>query len=134
MIIDQISVFAENRKGSLAEITEMLAEANIDLKAFTVADTTNFGVLRLLVDAPKKALAVLKLNGCIASITPVVSVKMDDQPGSLSKILRLFENAEIEVEYMYAFVAQKENTAYVNFRVEDAEKAVAMLKESGILD
>ena len=134
MIIDQISVFAENRKGSLAEITEMLAEAGIDLKAFTVADTTNFGVLRILVDAPKKALAVLQMNDCIASITPVVSVKMDDQPGSLSKILRLFENAEIEVEYMYAFVAQKENTAYVNFRVEDAENAVEMLKKSGILD
>ena len=134
MIIDQISVFAENRKGSLAEITELLADANIDLKAFTVADTTNFGVLRLLVDSPQNALDVLKQNDFIASITPVVSVKMDDKPGSLSKILRLFENAGIEVEYMYAFVAQVENTAYVNFRVENAEEAVEMLKKSGILD
>ena len=133
MIIDQISVFAENRKGSLAEITEMLAEADIDLKAFTVADTTSFGVLRLIVDSPKKALSVLQLNECIASITPVVSVQMDDTPGSLSKILRLLENAGIEVEYMYAFVAQKENTAYVNFRVEDAEKAEAILYEAGIV-
>ncbi|MDR3305277.1 MAG: ACT domain-containing protein [Clostridiales Family XIII bacterium] len=133
MLIDQISIFAENKPGTLAEITAMLAEASIDIEAFTIADTSEFGILRLIVDAPKKALAVLKLGGWVATLTPVIAVKMDDQPGSLSKILKMFAEAGVSIEYLYAFVAREAGYAYVIFRVEDAPKAVAILEASGVV-
>ena len=133
MIIDQLSVFVENKPGALTEITEMLAEAEIDLEAFTIADTSEFGVLRLIVDAPKKALSVLKMNGFIASLTPVVAVCIEDEPGSLAKILKTLSNEGISIEYMYAFVSREEGSAYVIFRVEDNDKAIHILNNSGLV-
>ncbi|MDR1798132.1 MAG: ACT domain-containing protein [Clostridiales Family XIII bacterium] len=131
MIMDQVSVFVENKPGALSEITAQLAEAGIDLKAFTVADTAEFGILRFLSDAPKKALALLKSGGWVASLTPVVAVKMEDKPGSLAKVLKLFADAAVQVEYMYAFVASEEGQAYVVFRVEDPDSATTLLESSG---
>ncbi|MDR1815117.1 MAG: ACT domain-containing protein [Clostridiales Family XIII bacterium] len=131
--MDQVSVFVENKPGALSEITGALAEAGIDLKAFTVADTSEFGILRFLSDAPKKALALLKMAGWVASLTPVVAVKMSDEPGSLAKVLKLFAEADVQVEYMYAFVAQEEGQAYVVFRVADPDGAVALLESSGAI-
>ena len=133
MILEQVSVFVENKPGALSEITTSLAEAGIDLKAFTVADKSEFGVLRFLSDFPKKALALLKRNGWVASITPVVAVKMVDKPGSLAAVLKLFADKGIQVAYLYAFVAQEEGRAYVVFRVEDPAGAVTLLEESGIV-
>jgi len=133
MILEQVSVFVENKPGALSEITTSLADEGIDLKAFTVADKSEFGVLRFLSDSPKKALALLKRNGWIASITPVVAVKMVDKPGSLAKVLKMFADESIQVAYLYAFVAQEEGRAYVVFRVEDPEGAVKLLEASGIL-
>ena len=133
MILEQVSVFVENKPGAMSEITTSLAEAGIDLKAFTVADKSEFGILRFLSDSPKKALALLKRNGWVASITPVVAVKMTDKPGSLAKVLKMFADNDVQVEYLYAFVAQEEGRAYVVFRVEDPDGAVKLLEASGIL-
>jgi len=133
MILEQVSVFVENKPGALSEITTSLADEGIDLKAFTVADKSEFGVLRFLSDSPKKALELLKNNGWVASITPVVAVKMVDKPGSLAKVLKMFADEAVQVAYLYAFVAQEEGRAYVVFRVEDPEGAIKLLEASGIL-
>ena len=131
MIIDQLSVFSENKAGMLADITEMLAEAGIDIEALTVADTTDFGIFRFIVDAPKKALTVLKLGGFVASLTPVIALRMDNSPGSLARIVRTLADAEISIEYLYAAVALDVRSAFVVLRVEDKEGAVALLKSKG---
>jgi len=131
MIIDQLSVFSENKAGMLADITGLLAEAAIDIEALTIADTTEFGVLRLIVDAPKKAIAVLKLGGFVASLTPVIALKMPNAPGSLSRIVRTLSDAGMSVEYLYASVAREIDSAFVILRVEDNEAAVALLTENG---
>ncbi|MDR0441502.1 MAG: ACT domain-containing protein [Candidatus Accumulibacter sp.] len=131
-ILDQISVFVENKPGALSEITASLAEAGIDLKAFTIADKAEFGVLRFLADSPTQALALLKRNGWVASKTPVISVKMANRPGSLAKILKIFADADVQVEYMYAFLAQEEGQAYVVFRVEEPESAAKLLETAGV--
>ena len=132
MILEQVSVFVENKTGAMSEITTSLAEAGIDLKAFTVADKSEFGVLRFLSNDPKKAMALLKRNGWVASITPVVAVKMADKPGSLAKVLKMFADADVQVEYLYAFVAQEEERAYVVLRVADPAGAVTLLNAAGI--
>ncbi|GHU64545.1 amino acid-binding protein [Clostridia bacterium] len=131
MILEQISVFVENRAGAVADITQTLAEAEIDIKALTLADTGDFGVLRLIVDAPKKALAVLKLAGSVASLTPVVLVSMGNEPGSVAKITRLLADAGISLEYIYAFVAREAGTAYAVLRMEDAAAGEAALSQVG---
>jgi hypothetical protein len=131
MIIDQISVFVENKPGAVSEIVTSLAEAEVDLKAFTIADTAEFGILRFISDSPKKALTLLKRNGWVATLTPVVAVLMADKPGSLAAILRRFAENDVQVEYMYAFVAQEEGQAYVVFRVEETDKAVSLLEAAG---
>jgi hypothetical protein len=132
MILEQVSAFVENKPGALSEITTSLADAGIDLKAFTVADKSEFGVLRFLSDQPKKALALLKRNGWVASITPVVAVKMADKPGSLAKVLKMFADKDVQVEYLYAFVAQEEERAYVVLRVEDTDGAEKLLESAGV--
>ena len=131
MILDQLSVFSENKAGMLAEITSLLAEADIDIEALTIADTAEFGVLRLVVDSPKKALSVLKLGGFPAALTPVIALRMKNEPGSLAKIAITLADADISVEYLYACVAREENSAFVILRVEDTEAAAALLKEKG---
>jgi len=131
MIIDQLSVFSENRAGMLADITALLAEAEIDIEALTIAETAEFGILRFIVDAPKKALAVLKLGGFVASLTPVIALKMGNKPGSLSKIARALGDADISIEYLYACVAREIDSAFVILRVEDTDAAIALLTERG---
>jgi hypothetical protein len=125
-------VFVENKPGALSEITASLAEADIDLKAFTIADKSEFGVLRFLSDSPTQALALLKRNGWVASKTPVISVRMANKPGSLATILKIFADAGVQVEYMYAFLAQEEGQAYVVFRVEEPENAIKLLEAAGV--
>ena len=131
MIIDQLSVFSENKAGMLADITGLLAEAGIDIEALTIADTTEFGVLRLIVDAPKKAMTVLTLEGFVASLTPVIALKMPNAPGSLARIVRTLADAGISIEYLYASVAREIDSAFVILRVEDGEEAVTLLKANG---
>ncbi|MDR2488398.1 MAG: amino acid-binding protein [Desulfovibrio sp.] len=132
MTIEQISVFVENAPGRLLEIMETLGNAGIDLRALSIGDTARFGVLRLIVKDPQKAVTVLRAADYVISVTPVLAVSLEDTPGSLVKILRLLSDAAITVEYLYAFAARKKNSAYVVFRVEDNALASAVLESGGV--
>ena len=132
MTIKQISVFVENQAGRLAEITEILGEANIDMRAMSIADTSEFGILRIIVDEPQKALEVLKSEGCVVSVTPVLAVEIEDTPGSLAKIVRVLADEGVSVEYMYAYITRKVKNAYVIFKVEDIEGAEKIFENNGI--
>ena len=131
MIIEQLSVFSENKAGMLSDITSIIAEAGIDIEALTIADTAEFGILRCIVDSPKKALSVLKLGGFVASLTPVIALRMDDTPGSLAKICKTLADADISIEYLYACVTREADSAFVVLRVEDEEETVAVLTKNG---
>ena len=132
MTIDQISVFVENKAGRLAEITKIIGDAGLDLRAMCIADTADFGILRIIVNDPARALKVLKSADCVVSVTQVLAVKMTDKPGSLAEVLGVLAKAEISVEYLYAFISRKANDAYVILRVEDLRRAIAVMAESGI--
>lgn len=131
-MIKQISVFIENKKGRLAKITDVLAQEGIDLIALSIADTTNFGIMRCIVNDPDKAITVLKQNGFTASTTEVFVVEVRDEPGGLASVLRVLDDADISVEYLYSFVRTPNENALILFRVENIETAVATLKRSGI--
>ncbi len=131
MIIEQISIFVENKSGRLAEITNIIAKNNINIKALSVADTTNFGILRIIVDNPKEVERVLKNAGLTVSITSVITACIHNRPGGLAEVLGLLADNSITIEYMYAFIAKSENEAYVVMRIEDEEKAVNLLKANG---
>lgn len=129
MQIQQISIFVENKSGRLAEITEALAAAKVDIRAVSIADTSDFGILRLIVDKPKEAVEALKAAGLTASLTSVIAMGIDDQPGEFAKALRVLADNKIGVEYMYAFISREHGKAFVILRVDDSERAVAVLKE-----
>lgn len=132
MIIDQISVFVENKPGKLVEIIETLGEKNIDLRAMSIADTSDFGILRLIVSNPNEALEILKKADCVTSVNKVIGVSIDDTPGSLAKVLRILSEATISIEYVYAFITHEPEKAYVIIRVEDNDKAIQVLQSKGI--
>jgi hypothetical protein len=132
MVIDQLSVFVENKLGHLADIAGLLGGAGIDLRALSIADTAEFGVLRLIVSDVGRAKALLAEAGCVVSVTRVLAVSLEDKPGSLAKVLRVLSDAGVSVEYVYAFITQKRGNAYVVLRVEDNERAAAVLTDSGI--
>lgn len=131
MAIRQLSVFAENKTGALYDITKTLAAARIDIRAFSVADTTNFGVLRLLVRDPKAAAQVLSENGNVVSVNDVVGVKIPDTAGGLCDILRVINANNISVEYLYAFTSRESGNAYVVMRVENNEQVEKVLTTEG---
>ena len=131
MAIQQLSVFMENRRGCLAKITGLLAEHQIDMRALSIADTKDFGILRLIVSDIEKALEILKKENILVQITDVIGVKLSDQPGELSGVLATLDRAEINVEYLYAFLTRSEKNAYVVLRVENNETAEKTLKKSG---
>lgn len=132
MVVKQISIFLENKSGRLAEVTKILGEKNIDISALSIADTTHFGILRLIVNKPEAAEEVLKENGFTVSITSVIAIGVQDKPGGLAKALEALDSDNIGIEYMYAFVSKKEDEALVILRVEDPDRAVEALKGSGI--
>lgn len=132
MFIKQISVFLENKKGRLASVTGCLSEAGVDLRAMSMADTSDFGILRLIVDDNEKAMEVLKEQGFAASQTDVVAVAFDDEVGAMAKTLKIFDENEINLEYLYVFFAQNDSKVVTVFRVVDAEAAVKILKENGV--
>lgn len=131
MIIKQLSVFVENKRGRLAEITKVLKDNNIDIRALSVADTKDFGILRLIVNDPDKAVFALKEDGFTVSLTKVISIGIDDVPGGLNKAMAVLDASAISVEYMYAFLSREAKTAYVILRVEDNEKAIEVLTKNG---
>lgn len=132
MLIKQISVFVENRQGRLAKIASLLGENGIDIRALSVADTTDFGILRLIVSQPEKANELLRENGFTVSITNVIAVGIKDIPGGLSTALTIMDENGIGIEYMYAFISRTQENATVILRVEDSERAISALTQNGI--
>jgi len=128
----QISVFLENKAGRLAEVTGILAEADVNIRALAVADTSDFGVLRLIVNDNQKALAALKNRGFTVGETDVVAAEVEDKPGGLHRILDILRSAEINVEYMYAFVTQSGSNAIMIFRFDSIDEAVNVLQENNV--
>ena len=133
MLIKQISVFVENKEGRLAEITETIAKAGVDIRALSIVDTTDFGILRLIVDKPHETEKVLRDSGFTVSVTSVIAVGIDDVPGGFAKPMRVLANAHIDVEYMYAFISRDTKKAYVILRVNDNATATKVLEEAGIV-
>ena len=131
MSVKQISVFIENKKGKLAEATRYIADHNINMKALSIADTQDFGILRIICDDPKNADAALKEGGYITTVTDVLAAAISDTPGSLASILEVLSDANVIVEYTYAF-NNSEKGAYMIFRVDDNQVATAALAGAGI--
>lgn len=129
MLIKQISIFVENKPGRLCAVTKLLSENDIDIRALSVADTKDFGILRLIVNKPDKACEVLKAADCTVSLTNVIAIGIHDKPGGLADAMDCLYAANISVEYMYAFISKSEDQAYVILRVENNDKAVEALKE-----
>jgi hypothetical protein len=132
MDIKQISVFLENKKGRLAEVTRILAAEKINIRALALADTAEFGILRLIVNDTDKAANILKANGFVAQKTDVIAVEVEDKPGGLARIMGVFDKSGTNIEYMYAFVEKKLENAVVIFKVDDQKKAIEGLKKEGI--
>lgn len=132
MAIRQISVFVENKPGRLAEITGFLADGGVSIRAFSIADTTDFGILRLIVSDTQKAEKVLKAAGVAVSITEVVGISIPDVTGAFAKVVKVLADAGENVEYAYAFLTPEAGHAYVIVRVDDNAVATVVLQENGI--
>ena len=132
MSIRQISVFVENKKGSLVEIIETLARENIDLRAMSIADTQDFGILRLIVSDTDKAVDILRKEKCIVSVNDVIGVRMQNKPGALATVVKVLDDNNINMEYMYAFNGSTPHHSYLVLRVDDNERVAELLLEKGI--
>ena len=131
MKAEQISVFLENKAGRLCEVTGVLAEAQVNIRALALADTSDFGVLRLIVDDTEKAKGALKKAGFTVGKTNVLAVEVPDRPGGLYDILNLLQSSGINVEYMYAFVNKTGENAVLIFRFDEMDRAIKALQEDG---
>ena len=131
MSIKQITVFVANKQGSLVSITDTLAKNEVNLRALSIAETEDFGVLRMIVNNEDAAEKTLADNDYLIKVTDVVGVKIGDQPGKLTSALKVLDNADINVEYLYAFMARTDKHAYVVLRVEDNAKAETALTDAG---
>ena len=129
MKIQQLSIFVENREGRLAQITEVLAAAQIDIRAISVADTSD----RLIVNDPGQAVKALKAAGMTVSLTDVIGIGINDRPGEFSKAMRILADHHITVEYMYAFISRDKGKAFVIIRVDNDEKAMEALRDAGVV-
>ena len=132
-MVYQISVFLENRAGQFAEITGILAEKGIDLRAISIAETADYGILRMIVDDAQKTTALLMEHGYLLTMTPVLVVSVPDQPGGIAPVLATMAEGNIDIEYMYSLFTHIEGKAYIVFRVAEAEKFVALLAKHGIV-
>jgi len=131
MKVEQISIFIENKSGRLAEITRILGDAGVNIRALSLADTSDFGILRLIVNNVETAKSVLKEKGFTVSKTEVVAVEVPDRPGGLSSLLQTLDANQINVEYMYAFVERCGGNAVIIFRFDETDKAIVALSGSG---
>ncbi len=132
MNIKQILVFLENKKGRLAKVIECLAEEGINIRALSLADTKDFGVLRLIVNDPDKTRDILKKNKFVVQETDVIGIEVEDKPGGLSKVLETLDKEGLNVEYMYATVEKSGGKAVVIFKIDEYKKAIEALTRSGI--
>ena len=132
MIIKQISVYLENVAGRLAEVTRILADNNVNLRAMTIADTADFGILRIIADNPDKAVSALTKAGFMAKETDVLAVEVEDRPGGLARVMDVFSKNKVNIEYMYASLERSEDKAVIVIRVEDAQKGIKIVEENGL--
>lgn len=132
MQVRQISIFLENRVGRLQEVAQVLAGNAVNIRALSLADTSDFGILRLIVNKPEEATQVLRQSGFTVRENEVIAAEVEDRPGGLSRLLSLFAGSGISVEYMYAFVERRTTNAVMIFRVESVPKAVKVLQDAGI--
>lgn len=132
MTVKQISVFVENKPNSMAQFVEVLSKNKIDMRALSLADAADFGIVRVIVDDVYNAMQVLKDEGYICSINKVLAVAIPDEPGGLANVIRYLGNDEINIEYMYAFTTRQKDLAYMIFRVQDKEKAIQALTKNGV--
>ncbi|HHY42155.1 MAG TPA: ACT domain-containing protein [Thermoanaerobacterales bacterium] len=132
MFVTQISVFLENKPGRLAQVTEVLRQNNIDISAISVADTSEFGIVRMIVDKPKEAVSALKAAKFPVSTTEVLAVEVSDKPGGLNFALQVLNEANISIEYLYSFIKRNGDKALILFRIEDSAKAVEVLQSAGV--
>ena len=132
MGIEQISVFLENTTGRLCEVANILTHANVNLRAISIADTADFGILRLIVDKTDEAVQALVAAGFTTRKTAVAAVEVEDKPGSLSALLQLFQKSQINIEYLYASLEGIHGKAVVIFKLEDNDKGFEVLKKNGL--
>ena len=132
MKVEQLSVFLENRAGRLTEVTRILSETGVNIHALSLADTSDFGILRLIVSDYEKAKKALKENGFTVGRTNVVAVEVEDKPGGLHNILSLLSKNGVNVEYMYAFVQQSGKNAVLIFRFDRTDEAIKILQDNGV--
>ena len=132
MTVKQISVFLENTTGRLAEVTSLLGKNKVNLRAITIADTADFGILRLIVNDHDKALDLLKQSGFTAKVTQVFAIEIEDSPGGLAEIMQILDANSLNIEYLYATLEKNKNNAVVIFRVEDIEGATKVILENNL--
>lgn len=132
MNVTQLSIFLENRSGRLAEVTEILGRNAVNIRALSLADTSDFGILRVIVNDPDKAAGILKKEGFTVSETEVMAVEVEDRPGGLAGVLKILSTESINVEYMYAFLEKRTENALIIFRIEEIGRTEAILRKHGI--
>jgi hypothetical protein len=131
-MVYQISAFLENRAGQFAEITKILAENSIDLRAISIAETADYGILRMIVGNAEKTTSILMQHGYLLSMTPVLVISVPDQPGGIAPVLATLAEGNIDIEYMYSLFTHVEGKAYIVFRVSETEKFTSLLASHGI--
>ncbi len=132
MTVKQISVFLENKKGRLVQVTDVLSRNNIDISAISIAETANFGIIRMIVNRPQLAVKVLKNAGFTVNTADVLAVEVPDCPGGLHQVLEILSNHQISIEYLYSFVRRPSQKALILFKLNDTDRAIKALKEKKI--
>ena len=132
MKITQLSVFLENRKGRLYDVCALLGKNKVNIRALTIAETPEFGILRVIVDKPEEAKKILKENNFVANITDIVAAEVPDKAGGLAEILKILNDNNVNIEYMYGFVERSTDRAVMVFRFEDPDKAIGVLTKNSI--
>ena len=132
MKVKQISVFLENKNGRLAEVTRILAEGNISLKAMTIADTADFGILRIITEQPQKALELLQKSNFTARVTEVIGVRLDDKPSAFHEVMEIFEKNGVNIEYLYSTLMLDKEKVVIMFKVENIDHGLEIIKNNGM--
>lgn len=132
MIVKQISIFIENKLGRLKDITDIITKNNVDIRAISISDTTDFGILRIIVNDTSAAEKALKASGVTFSVTEVISVSVPDEPGGLNNVVTCLSDNSVSIEYMYAFLNPNQGTAFLIIRVDNNNKAIKILSDNNI--
>ena len=132
MKVKQISVFLENTTGRLSEVTRTIADAGINLRAISIADTADFGILRMIVDKPEEGMRVLKEADFTAKLTEVIGIMLDDKPGGLAKVMDIFTRDGVNIEYLYSSLISEKESVVIIFRVEDIDHGLQIVEQAGL--